>query len=121
MARRAARAEDQIQRAVFAHIKARGVQPMIAFHVPMGGARKPIEAAILKGLGAKAGIPDLIALHNGKFFALEIKTDTGKPTTTQLECISQINAAGGYACVAYGLDACLRVLETWGLLVGKFT
>ena len=116
---RRARPEDAIQRAVFQHIRARGVQGLVAFHVPMGGWRRPTEAAILRGLGATAGIPDVIAIHDGKVFALELKAPSGRPTPAQLDMISRINEAGGFATVVYGLDAALRVLESWGLLVGR--
>jgi hypothetical protein len=42
-------AESAIQKAVFQHLAARGCG--VAFHVPNGGWRSPIEAAILKGMG----------------------------------------------------------------------
>ena len=65
------------------------------------------------------GIPDVIALHDGKFFALELKADQSKrPTESQLEAIDRINAAGGFAAIAHGLDAALACLTTWGLLRG---
>jgi hypothetical protein len=57
--------EATIQSAVFAHLRARGAPGLFAFHVPNGGYRKPIEAAILKGLGVVAGVPDVIAIHQG--------------------------------------------------------
>lgn len=64
--------EAAIQRAVFQHIRARGAGGLVAFHVPNGGARRPIEAAILKGLGVVAGAADVILLHRGRAFALEL-------------------------------------------------
>jgi hypothetical protein len=45
------RPEDAIQRAVFQHIKARGVAGLVAIHPANGGYRKPVEAKILAGLG----------------------------------------------------------------------
>ena len=54
------RPEDAIQRAVFQHIKARGVAGLVAIHVPLGGYRKPVEAKILQGLGVTAGVPDVL-------------------------------------------------------------
>jgi hypothetical protein len=116
---RRARPEDTIQRALLAHIAARGVNNLWYVHVPMGGKRRPIEAAILKGLGARAGTPDLLFLRDGQFFALEIKTETGHPTRAQLDVISEINAAGGFATIGHGLDRCLKILEEWKLLKGK--
>ena len=113
------RAEDRIQRAVFQHIRARGAPGVFAFHVPMGGYRKPREAAIMKGLGATAGIPDVIVLHASRFYALELKAEGGRPTEKQLIAVDKIREAGGFACIAEGLDRALKCLEMWGILQGK--
>lgn len=119
MRRRSAKPEDQIQRAVFQHIAARAAPGVYAFHVPNGGKRKPIEAAILKGLGVRAGVPDVIAIHKGNVYALELKAEEGRPTPAQLEAIEAIRTAGGFACITYGLDRALACLETWGILRGR--
>jgi len=55
-ARHRRRPEDAIQRAVVQHLRARAVPNVFAFHPANGGYRKPIEAAILKGLGVVAGV-----------------------------------------------------------------
>src|SRR5690348_9732237 len=107
---RRARPEDQIQRAVFQHFKARGAPGVFAFHVPNGGKRKPIEAAILKGLGVKAGVPDVIAVKSGHAYGLELKADDGRPTARQIETLQAMQAAGATVAVAAGLDAALRML-----------
>jgi hypothetical protein len=112
------RPEDSIQRAVCAHLRTRGSPGLVWWHTPNGGKRNRIEAAILKGLGVRAGVSDLIAVHEGKAFALEIKADGGRPSEAQLQFIDDFQAAGGHAVVAEGLDEALRVLETWKLLRG---
>jgi hypothetical protein len=119
MRRRSARPEDIIQRAVFKHLEVRAAPGVFAFHVPNGGKRKPIEAAILKGLGVKAGVPDVVACYRGQFYALELKAEGGRPSDKQLEAVESIRNAGGFACIAEGLDRALNCLETWGLLRGK--
>lgn len=110
--------ENAIQRAVFQHLRSRGAPGVFAFHPANGGFRRPIEAKILKGCGVLAGVPDIIALHNGNFYAIELKAMKGRPTVAQLECIDAIRNAGGHAVVCHGLDEALRVLESWGLLQG---
>lgn len=115
------RPEQQIQRAVFDHLRSRGMPDTFAFHVPNGGKRKPIEAAILKGLGVRAGVPDIFAVRGGKCFAIELKADNGRPTTGQLECLAALDKAGAFTAICYGLDPALRVLEAWGLLRGRAT
>lgn len=100
--------EAQIQRAVFQHIKQRGAPDAYVFAVPNGGYRRPIEAAI-------------IAIHDGKVFGLELKTETGRPTDSQLAALEAIRRAGGFAAICYGLDRALACLEAWGILRGRAT
>lgn len=119
MRRSRARPEDQIQRAIFQHFKARKAPGTFAFHVPNGGKRKPIEAAIMKGLGVTAGVPDVIAIRGGHAFGLELKADGGKPTEKQVAVMAEMQAAGATVALAAGLDAALGQLEAWGLLVGR--
>ena len=112
------RPEDSIQRAVCQHLWTRGSPGLVWFCVPNGGKRNRIEAAIMKGLGVRAGVSDLIAVHEGSAFALELKADGGRPTEAQLQFIDDFRAAGGYAALAEGLDQALRTLEAWKLLRG---
>jgi hypothetical protein len=111
--------ESTIQSAVFAHLRARGAPGVFAFHPANGGYRKPIEAAILKGMGVRPGVPDVILIHGGHCFALELKSEGGRPTEIQLATIAAMKAAGAHTAVAVGLDAALAVLEGWGLLKGS--
>lgn len=117
--RRQSRSEDTIQRAVFQHLKARSAPGVFAFAVPNGGKRRPIEAAIMKGLGVTAGVPDVIAIYRGNVYALELKAEGGRASEAQLEAISRIREAGGYAAIAEGLDRALACLESWGILKGR--
>jgi hypothetical protein len=118
MRRRSARPEDAIQRAVFAHLRQRPAPGVFAFHVPNGGKRKPIEAAIMKGLGVTAGVPDVIAIKDGRAFGLELKADDGRPTPRQLETLQIMQNAGATVALTCGLDAAIRKLEEWGLVRG---
>jgi hypothetical protein len=113
--------EAQIQRAMFRHLRARGAAGIFAWHPFSGGYRRPIEAAIYKGLGARAGLPDVMVLHNGKLFGLELKAEGGKPTPKQVETIAAMQMAGAIAGVAIGLNDALRWLEERGLLRGQAT
>lgn len=51
------------------------------------------------GRFTRAGIPDLIVCVNGYFIAVELKTETGKPTKLQEWNIDQIKESGGHATV----------------------
>jgi hypothetical protein len=43
----------------------------------------------------KSGIPDIIAIVNGEFIGIEVKSATGQPTELQKICGKQIEEAGG--------------------------
>jgi hypothetical protein len=116
---RRSRSEDQIQRAVFQHLRVRGVPNLFAFHPANGGYRRPIEAAVLKGLGVRAGVPDVITIREGRCYGLELKAPGGRATEAQLTTIAAMEAAGALCYIAEGLDHALAVLEAWGLLRGR--
>jgi hypothetical protein len=113
------RPEDGIQRAVLEHLRLRGPRTAYYFHVANGGGRLPVEAAILRGLGVQAGVPDLIIIHDGKTYGLELKADGSKPTKFQIEAQDAMRTAGAEVAVAVGLDAALQQLERWQLLRGR--
>lgn len=114
-----ARAEQQIQRAVFEHLALRGAPAMFAFHPANGGWRSHVEAAIFKGIGVRAGVPDIIAIKGGRCFALELKAPGGHLTSVQRDAHAALAAAGATVSVAYGLDDALVQLEGWGVLRGS--
>jgi hypothetical protein len=116
---RRATPEAAIQRAVFDHLRARAAPGVFAFHCPNGGYRRPVEAAIMKGLGVTAGVPDVIAIHQGRVYGLELKTIDGRPTPMQLATVAAMEDAGAFCAIAYGLDRALACLEQWGVLRGK--
>jgi hypothetical protein len=113
--------EGAIQRAVFQHIGLRGVPNLFAFHPANGGFRRPIEARILKGQGVKAGVPDVILIHAGRTYGLEIKAEGGRATKHQLDALAAMQAAGATTAITEGLDSTIKQLETWGLLRGHTT
>lgn len=56
------------------------------FAVPNGGARKIIEASIMKAEGTTAGVSDLILLHPSKRYhalCIEMKTEKGRQQPSQ--------------------------------------
>ena len=118
--------EQIIQKAVANHLRVRGVPGLVWWHTPnglyAGGKRNrkgiAIQGSIMKGLGVRAGVSDIVAVHNGKIFALELKAPGGTVTEAQLEFLSDMERAGAYTCCAEGLDAALKTIEAWGLVRG---
>jgi hypothetical protein len=127
--RRRERPEQTIQRAVIEHLRLRGVPGLVFWHTPngayLGGKRTrkgaSIQGAIMKSLGVLAGVSDICALHDGRFYAVELKAPGGRSTEAQLRFRNDVNAAGGFATEAVGLDAALGCLQVWGLLRGTVT
>lgn len=63
------------------------------------------------GMYSVSGIPDIIACVDGRFFAFEVKTQTGKPTTLQTITIQKILTAGGQAFIVRSVDEVRVILE----------
>jgi VRR-NUC domain len=116
-----ARPEQIIQRAVIQHLRQRGVPGVVFLHVPNGGYRRPIEAAIFKAMGVRAGTADLLLWNGGKSYCLELKAKGGRATEDQRQFLADMEKAGAFTCLAEGLNPALAVLEKWGLLRGVAT
>lgn len=121
------RPEQAIQKAVIAHLRQRGVPGVVFWHTAngmyAGGKRSrkgvAIQGSIMKGLGVRAGVSDVIAVHGGKIFALELKAPGGRATEAQLEFLSDMEKAGAFTACVEGLDRALATLEAWQLLRGR--
>jgi hypothetical protein len=112
--------EQQIQRAVFEHLGKRGIHGLVAIHYPAGGYRRPVEAKILRGLGVRAGVPDvLIWAPPSRAFAMELKSETGELSAAQRAMLDALAKAGVTVATCYGLDQALDTLQGWGLLIGR--
>jgi hypothetical protein len=107
--------EAELQRAVLDHLRWRGVPNLFVCHYPAGGWRSRVEAAILKSIGTRAGVPDLLIVHRGQLYALELKA-ASRLTDTQSATHEELKRAGAEVAVAYSLDGALAQLECWELL-----
>lgn len=119
------RPEQTLQQTVVKHLEARVSPGVVWFSVPLNkhgtGRKFHIQGAIAKSMGARKGVSDLIFLHKGRAFALELKAEKGGTTKEQDDFLMDWNNAGGICFVAEGLDKALKILESWGLLLGKAT
>jgi hypothetical protein len=86
--------EAQIQRAVIELLAWCARPGVFAFHVPLGGYRSPVEAAVFKGIGTRAGIPDVIILFEGVCYALELKAESGRVSDVQQVTHDRMRQAG---------------------------
>ena len=46
-----------------------------------------------------SGVPDIVGCYNGKFFGIECKAGSNKPTALQNKNLTNIELAGGIAVV----------------------
>lgn len=59
----------------------------------------------------KAGVCDILACMDGRFIALEVKTEIGKASALQERTIKQINHAGGIAAIVRSVEEVKDVLK----------
>jgi len=117
------RVEQIIHQAVADHLRIRGRPGVVWWHTNnnIGGRGRKfyVQGAIAKSLGVRAGVSDIVALYQSRFFALELKAPGGRPSAAQLEFIADVEAAGGFTCIAEGVDQAIKALESWQLLRGR--
>jgi hypothetical protein len=116
MTTRRRRPEQALQRSVIEYLVWRAKSDVFAFHVPNGGWRSPVEAAILESIGAVAGVPDVIVIYSGRTYALELKAEGGRVTGIQHVVHERLRAAVAIVAAAYGIDEAIAQLRAWGLL-----
>jgi hypothetical protein len=63
------------------------------------------------GMYGTAGVPDILACIDGRFYAFEVKTEKGKLTKLQETMINKILAAGGRAFTVRSVDEVRAVLK----------
>lgn len=55
----------------------------LLFHAPNGGNRNAREGAKFKAMGVFPGVADLLFIFNNRFYAIELKTATGRQSMKQ--------------------------------------
>ena len=104
--------EDAEQRAVCKYLD---LKRILYCHVPNGGGRSKIEAAIMKGLGVKAGVPDLLIFDRPipgiAGCAIEMKSATGRVSPQQKEWLDALEKRGWLVCVARSAGEAIAFLR----------
>ena len=65
--------------------------------------------------GCVAGIPDLILMHRGRCFWIELKSDTGVLSAPQREMAVSLARAQCAVGVARNAEDVLKLLDAWGV------
>lgn len=113
------RPEQAVQKAIVDFLEVSlPAQSSFYCHVPNGGWRGKIEAAILKRLGVKAGVPDLLVLASGQcpiwFEVKAPKPNRGVLTPAQRDVMEHLSGLG---CHCFEVD-CVEHVETALLALG---
>lgn len=89
-------AEDRIQQAIVAYLRAVLPQDALVFAVPNGGHRSKATAGILKATGTLAGVSDVFLIIPGfaRLICAEIKTAKGRVTPAQRQFGTLVERAG---------------------------
>jgi len=89
--------ESKVKKAVVARLKAMGAY----YFFPATG-----------GYG-KSGVPDIVGCYKGRFFGIECKAGSNKPTTMQQKNLDDIQKAVGFALVINenNVDTVLELLK----------
>ena len=85
----------------------------LLYHIPNEREDK-VQAAILKDMGVKKGVPDLhLPVPSGKYHGLyiEMKALDGKPDPEQLWWIEHLQANGNACAICYGWQQAMEVLQ----------
>lgn len=72
-----------------------------------------LENATYMKFGLTVGASDIIGIApDGRFLAVEVKTDTGRPTKEQLNFIAAVNRAGGIAGIARSVEDAINLIRS---------
>jgi penicillin-binding protein-related factor A (putative recombinase) len=88
------RSEKEITASIRAYLKAHGI-----FHWKAW-----------QGLGSQKGVSDIIGIYDGKFFAIEVKTEKGKLSKHQHMFLRAVIDAGGNGIIARSVDDVINKL-----------
>jgi hypothetical protein len=90
----------------------------LLMHIPNGGRRTKIEASILKGMGVRAGVPDLfLAVPRGNYAGLWLELKDGvrkqKARAEQLSFLDLLGKAGYATGVAPNFGKAEAMITTY--------
>lgn len=93
--------------------KGYGLDARMLAHCPNGGKRGKIEAAILKGMGVRAGWPDLqltVPRAGKPGLFVELKSPNGRVSEAQKELLSLLEAQGYTVVIAWSFDEAVSAI-----------
>lgn len=114
--------EQELQKSIVGYLDVALPKDAFYFAVPNGGYRTPTEAAALKGVGVKPGVPDLMIVYRGWAYGIETKTDkvVGHSKRTETSAAQdlvhmQMARAGVHVCVCRSMEEVQAALIGWSI------
>ena len=108
--------EGPIHSAILAYLR-RQYPKAVIHHSPnqtdVKGALIARAIAKQKMMGMLVGFPDLMMLHEGRFYSFEVKAEGGYASPAQKAVGEAIVASGGYWAVVRSIDDVEEKMETW--------
>lgn len=88
----------------------------IWWHTPNGGKRNAREAARLKRMGVKAGVPDIVIFRGCTPYFIELKSPKGRETPTQITMNNDLRSNGIEVALCKSLDEVITQLKLWEII-----
>lgn len=107
--------EGSIQSALIKELRLTLPANAFVFAVPNGGKRNGREMNNMKRQGLTPGVPDLILIHGGRAFGLELKSKDGKLEDSQREVFPKLREAGMRIEVARSHGEAIQHIREMGI------
>jgi hypothetical protein len=82
--------------------------------IPLGGGGR-LRGAILRGMGVRPGLPDILVIDCGHALWIEVKTSKGVVSAAQKICHEMLRLARSHVTVVRSLEDVERALIQWGV------
>lgn len=116
--------EDDLQKTLMRYVRMQYPERDYLYcHVPNGGSRSHKSGALMKALGLRPGMPDLMfftsrprpglksARYNG--LAIELKVGKNKKTASQMTVHALLMAQGWLVHTTYSLDEAIYLIDQY--------
>lgn len=98
--------EKHIQKAILDYLSYKNI-----FHYRQNSGAFKTESGGYMRTASVSGLPDIVAIKDGIYIGLEVKTATGRQSKEQKDIESKITAAGGLYLVVRSLDDVRKIFE----------
>lgn len=106
--------EERLQRSVAAYLAVALPNDAVYMAIPLGGGGR-LRGAILTGMGARAGSPDMLIAYKSHVLMIELKSSTGRVSREQKAFHALLDRAGIPTSVCRSLPDVIHSLMEFGI------